>query len=81
MAATGDADEILALAPDCIVHTAMADHRLGEAVADLERMLTAGINVVSSGPVFLQYPFGVVAESDVRTPCNALRWRQVALCG
>ena len=42
--------------PDCIVHTAMADDRLGEAVADLERFLAAGINVVSSGPVFLQYP-------------------------
>ena len=34
----------------------MADDRLGEAVADLERFLAAGINVVSSGPVFLQYP-------------------------
>jgi len=56
VAATGDADELLALRPDCIVHTAMADDRLGEALADLERFLAAGINVVSSGPVFLQYP-------------------------
>lgn len=54
--ATGDAEALLALAPDCIVHTAMADDRLGEALADLERFLAAGINVVSSGPVFLQYP-------------------------
>lgn len=56
VAATGDAGALLALRPDCIVHTAMADDRLGEAVADLERFLAAGINVVSSSPVFLQYP-------------------------
>ncbi len=53
---SSDIDALLALKPDCIVHTAMADDRLGEALADLERFLTAGINVVSSGPVFLQYP-------------------------
>jgi 2,4-diaminopentanoate dehydrogenase len=53
---TSDTDALLALRPDCIVHTAMADDRLGEALADLERFLSAGINVVSSGPVFLQYP-------------------------
>ncbi|HEY6426880.1 MAG TPA: hypothetical protein VIX84_06575 [Acidimicrobiales bacterium] len=57
---TSDSDALLALRPDCIVHTAMADDRLGEALADLERFLSAGINVVSSGPVFLQYP----AEDD-----------------
>jgi 4-hydroxy-tetrahydrodipicolinate reductase len=54
--ATQDAGSLLELGPDCIVHSAMADNRLGEALADLERFLTAGINVVSSGPVFLQYP-------------------------
>jgi 4-hydroxy-tetrahydrodipicolinate reductase len=56
VAATGDADALLALKPDCIVHTAMADDRLFEAMADIERLLRAGVNVVSSGPVFLQYP-------------------------
>ncbi|HEX4360361.1 MAG TPA: diacylglycerol kinase [Pseudonocardia sp.] len=58
--ASGDAEEVLALRPDCIVNTAMADDRLGDAVDDLRRMLRAGCNVVSSGPVFLQYPHGVV---------------------
>ena len=57
---TTDADALLALKPDCIVHTAMADNRLPEAMADLERFLRAGINVVSSGPVFLQFPENVV---------------------
>ena len=65
--ATNDADALLALKPDCIVHTAMADDRLPEAVADLARFLRAGINVVSSGPVFLQYPYGVV-PADVIDP-------------
>ena len=32
VAATDDADALLALKPDCIVHTAMADHRLVEAL-------------------------------------------------
>jgi 2,4-diaminopentanoate dehydrogenase len=54
--ATSDVEALLALEPDCIVHTAMADDRLGEALEDLERFLSAGINVVSSGPVFLQFP-------------------------
>lgn len=56
VAASGDAASLLALGPDCIVHSAMADNRLGEALADLEGFLDAGVNVVSSGPVFLQYP-------------------------
>jgi 2,4-diaminopentanoate dehydrogenase len=60
VAATNDADALLELKPDCIVHTAMADNRLPEAIADLQRFLAAGVNVVSSGPVFLQYPDGVV---------------------
>jgi 2,4-diaminopentanoate dehydrogenase len=65
--ATTDADALLALEPDCIVHTAMADHRLHEAVADLARFLRAGIDVVSSGPVFLQYPDGIAPADMVAT--------------
>jgi 4-hydroxy-tetrahydrodipicolinate reductase len=53
---SSDIEALLALKPDCIVHTAMADDRMFEALADLERFLAAGINVVSSSPVFLQYP-------------------------
>ena len=54
--ATNDVEALLALQPDCIVHTAMADDRIFEALGDLERFLSAGINVVSSSPVMLQYP-------------------------
>jgi 4-hydroxy-tetrahydrodipicolinate reductase len=61
--ATNDVDEVLALEPDCVVHTAWADDRLFEALDDLARLLRAGLNVVSSSPVFLQFPEGVVPES------------------
>ena len=59
--ATDDVEEVLALQPDCVVNTAMADHRIVEALADIERLLRAGINVVASGPVFLQFPSGPAA--------------------
>jgi len=68
VAATNDVEAIYALRPDVIVHTAMADDRLFEALADMQAMLRAGINVVSSGPVFLQYPWGVVDEESMITP-------------
>ena len=57
--ASNDAEALLALKPDCIVHTAWADTRLFEALEDLATFLRHGINVVSSSPVFLQYPYGV----------------------
>jgi 4-hydroxy-tetrahydrodipicolinate reductase len=60
--ATNDAAALLALKPDCIVHTAWADDRIVEALSDLARFLRAGINVVSSSPVFLQYPYGVADD-------------------
>jgi 4-hydroxy-tetrahydrodipicolinate reductase len=63
--ATDDAEALFALRPDAIVHTAMADDRLPDALADLGRMLDAGINVLSSGPVFLQFPTGVVDDGLV----------------
>ena len=62
VAATNDADALLALKPDCIVHTAWADDRITDALGDLARFLRAGINVVSSSPVFMQYPYGVADE-------------------
>ena len=69
VAATDDVEALLALRPDVVVHTAMADHRLMEALEDMQRILRAGVNVVSSGPVFLQYPYGVVDDSMI-TPVH-----------
>ncbi|HNP57862.1 MAG TPA: diacylglycerol kinase [Gordonia sp. (in: high G+C Gram-positive bacteria)] len=58
--ATNDKQALLDLKPDAIVHTAMTDDRIFEAIGDLTEFVRAGVNVVSSGPVLLQYPFGVV---------------------
>lgn len=68
--ATDDAQALLAGKPDCVVYTAMADDRLSEALADLATILRAGVNVVASGPVFLQYPHGVVPP-DLLAPIEA----------
>ena len=79
VAATNDGDALLAFKPDCIVHTAMADHRLFEAIDDLCRFLRAGINVVSSGPVFLQYPQGVMPDSMI-SPSTTRRLKASRRC-
>ncbi|WP_043450646.1 NAD(P)H-dependent amine dehydrogenase family protein [Jongsikchunia kroppenstedtii] len=65
VAASGDKEALLALKPDCIVHTAMTDDRIMEAIDDLVSFLEAGINVVSSGPVLLQFPKGVAPQELV----------------
>jgi hypothetical protein len=58
-------DELVALEPDCVVHTAMTDADPFAAVDLFEELLAAGINVVSSGPVFLQYPHGIIPDDMV----------------
>ena len=77
--ATGDIDALLALQPDVVVHTAMADNRLMEALDDIAGLLRAGVNVVSSGPVFLQYPYGVVDEGMIAPVVDAARQGGVSL--
>ncbi len=79
VAATHDAGALLALRPDAVVHTAMADNRLFEALEDIQGMLRAGVNVVSSGPVFLQYPYGVVDDSMVTPVIEAAQAGGVSL--
>jgi hypothetical protein len=58
--ATTDLDAILADEPECAVYTAMADNRLPDALEDYRRILAAGINMVGSSAVFLQYPWQVL---------------------
>jgi hypothetical protein len=60
--ASTDLDEVLATGPQCAVYTAMADNRLPEALDDYRRILAAGVNVVGSGPVFLQHPWQVIPD-------------------
>ncbi|MGH3676537.1 MAG: NAD(P)H-dependent amine dehydrogenase family protein [Mycobacterium sp.] len=63
--ATTDLDAVLAAEPVCAVYTAMADNRLPEALEDYRRILAAGVNVVGSSAVFLQYPWQVMPEEVV----------------
>lgn len=60
--ATTDAAALIAMKPDAIVHTAMADDRVFECIEDLFGFVEAGINVVSSGPVLLQWPEKILPE-------------------
>jgi 4-hydroxy-tetrahydrodipicolinate reductase len=71
VAATNDVQALFDLKPDAIIHTAMADDRLFEALEDMQGILKAGINVLSSGPVFLQYPYGVVDDAMVTPTVEA----------
>ncbi len=63
--ATTDRDELIALAPDCIVHGAMTDDRVFEAIEDLTGFIRAGVNVVSSGPVILVHPQGALPDEMI----------------
>ena len=56
VAATHDADALIALAPDCVVYAASGPERDGAALPDYLRLLQAGINVVSTSSTSLVYP-------------------------
>jgi hypothetical protein len=61
IAATGDIDELVALAPDCVVYAASGPERGGGAVPHYERLLESGINVVTTTSTELVYPPGADA--------------------
>jgi 2,4-diaminopentanoate dehydrogenase len=71
--ATNDLEAVLAAEPQCAVYTAMADNRLTEALDDYRHILAAGVNVVGSGPVFLQYPYHVLPEEMIAPLEDAAR--------
>jgi 2,4-diaminopentanoate dehydrogenase len=56
VAATNDADALIALAPDAVVYAASGPERDGAAVPDYLRLLKAGINVVSTSSTSLVHP-------------------------
>jgi hypothetical protein len=66
IAATRNADAILALDADCVCYTATADRRPFEAVGDLCRILASGKNVVSSSVVGLVHPTSLHPEITKR---------------
>jgi len=62
IAATNDADALLASDADCVCYTATADLRILDAIEDVCRILRAGKNVVSSSIVSLVHPDGMGPE-------------------
>jgi 4-hydroxy-tetrahydrodipicolinate reductase len=66
VAATNDADALLALDADCVCYTATADLRPQEAIADIARILRSGKNVVSSSVVALVWPTHI--DASMRAP-------------
>src|SRR5262249_58720690 len=56
VAATNDADALIALQPDCVVYAASGPDRDAAAVPDYLRLLNAGINIVSTTSTSLVYP-------------------------
>ena len=73
IAAVADLDAVLATEPDCVVYCAMGDTRLPDAMADVMRILAAGVNVVGSSPGLLQYPWGVMAKKYIARVEDAAR--------
>ena len=65
VAATNDLDALLATKPDCVVYCAMGDTRLPDAMADIRRILAAGIDVVGSAPGVLQFPWKVIPDKYI----------------
>lgn len=56
LAATDDADALIALKPDCVVYAASGPQRDAGAVPDYLRLLAAGVNVVSTSTTSLIHP-------------------------
>ena len=54
--ATNNMDDLLALDAPVVCYCSGADSRLGEAVADFEKILRAGKNIVSTSLPFLTHP-------------------------
>jgi hypothetical protein len=73
VAAVSDLDAVLATKPECVVYCAMGDTRLPDAMADVMRILAAGINVVGSSPGLLQYPWGVMPDKYIARVEDAAR--------
>ncbi len=64
--ATGDVEALLALGADAVVYTAKGETRPQEVIPELAGILRAGIDVVSTTPIFLIWP--AHAQPEWRDP-------------
>ena len=63
--ATNGLEAVQATEPECAVYCAMGDNRTPEAMEDCKRILAAGINVVGSAPVVLQFPWQLLPDKYI----------------
>ncbi|MEM8606761.1 MAG: dihydrodipicolinate reductase [Myxococcota bacterium] len=54
--ATDDADALIALEPDAVVYMANGEFRAPDALADMVKILSAGINIVGTSLIYLIHP-------------------------
>ncbi|MFT5032966.1 MAG: hypothetical protein ACI89D_001044 [Bermanella sp.] len=64
--ASNDVDALLALKPDCVLYNANGENRPTDAIADMVRILEAGVNVLSTALIFAIYPS--FADPTMRKP-------------
>lgn len=69
--ATNDAQALIDLAPDCVVYAASSPKADAVAIPDYERLLRAGINVVTVSSPGLIYPAGFEASARDRLAAAA----------
>jgi len=67
--ATNDVEALLALRPDAVIYTANGELRPDDAVADMARILRAGVDVVGIALIYLIYPSH--GEARLREPLEA----------
>ncbi|GAA2067443.1 NAD(P)H-dependent amine dehydrogenase family protein [Williamsia deligens] len=79
VAAASGLDAVIAARPDCVVYCAMGDTRMGEATRDCLRLLEAGIDVVGSAPVSMQYPWQIMPDSLIERIDAAGRDHEVSM--
>lgn len=71
IAATSDKDQILALRPDVVVHTASKAHAVETNAEDICRLLAAGINVISTTSYNHLPTYGAATEKAFVEACQA----------
>jgi len=71
IAATNDVDALLALKPDCVIYAASGPERDAGAVPDYERLLSAGVNVVTTTSTNLINPLAYDNRARLETAAQA----------
>jgi hypothetical protein len=77
--ATDDLAAALAAGADCAVYCALAETRFLEALEDVKTILDAGVNVVATAPVPMQYPWGLLPQEMIDPYESACREHGVSL--